>query len=132
MNFWQLYLLNWQGLRPVWVIFVSSFVYKGLLVWAFPQLHRLKFTCCWKSQILPFCFLLVWLIKLKMSPPPPISQLGLFQGIICNTERLKGVTLNPWITGGPKMLRRPWFKRGDLRPFFIPWLYLAWDQDNRP
>ena len=25
-----------------------------------------------------------------------------------------------------------WFKREDLRPLFIPWLYLAWDQDNRP
>ena len=34
-NTWQLHLLNWQGLGPVWVIFIS-FVYAGLLVSAFP------------------------------------------------------------------------------------------------
>ena len=104
MNFWQFYLSNWQGLRPVWTISVC-FVDKGLLVWVFPQLHKLKFSCYLKSsKILAFCFLFVWLIKLKMYPSS-ISQLGFFQGIICNIERLKGVSLKPWITGGPKLMR---------------------------
>ena len=42
-----------------------------------------------------FC-LFVWLIKLMYSAP--ISPLGLFQGITCNNERLKG---GPWT---PKLL----------------------------
>ena len=137
MNFWQFCLSNWQGLRPVWTISVC-FVDKGLLVWAFPQLHKLKFSCYLKcSKILAFCFLFVWLIKLKMYPSS-ISQLGFFQGIICNIEGWKGWAWSPELPedlnwwGGGVVVWGGWFKRGDVRPLFIPWLYLAWDQDKRP
>ena len=35
--------------------------------------------------------------------PSSISPLGLFQGIICNIDRLKSGTLEPCITGGRKL-----------------------------
>ena len=47
------------------------FVYTGLSVWAFPQSPRLSLTYCLKSSLLPaFCFLFVWLIKLKCVSHP--------------------------------------------------------------
>ena len=36
----------------------------------------------------------------KVKCPLSMSPLGLYQGIICNIERLKGGTLEPWVTGG--------------------------------
>ena len=68
MNTSQLHLFNWQGLGLMRVISIS-FVYTGLLVRAFPQSHNLSRTYRWKSSLLlAFCFLCVWLIKLKSSP----------------------------------------------------------------
>ena len=106
MNTFQLYLWNWQGISPVWAITVF-FVYTGLLVWAFPQSHRLNLTYCSKaSLILRFCFFCMiyptWICFSSISP------LGLFQEIICNVERLKG---GPW---RPELLVGNLDQRGDL------------------
>ena len=43
-----------------------------------------------------------------------LIHLTIKTGIICSIDRLKGGTLEPWITGAT------WFKRGDLIPLFIP------------
>ena len=52
---WQFHLLNWQRVGPMRVIFLS-FVYTGLLVWAFLQSHKLNLTYCFKSSLLlAFC-----------------------------------------------------------------------------
>ena len=100
---------------PVWAICVY-FVYTGLLIWAFPQVHRLNLTYCLKSsQLLAFCFLLVCMIDYPTQRCPSlILPLGPFQGIICNIER---GNLELSITRGTQ------FKRGNLRSLFIPWLF---------
>ena len=66
----------------------------------------------WNLPLLSFCFLLVCMVDK--------TQVELFQGIMCNIERLKRGTLDPWITGGPKTEERPDLKGRDLRPLFIP------------
>ena len=60
MNIWQFHLLNWQGVGPICAIFVS-FVYTGLIVWAFLQSHNLNLTYCFKSSVT--CILCVKNIK---------------------------------------------------------------------
>ena len=53
----------------MWAIF-GSFFYTGLLVWAFPQSHKLNLTCAWNLPCylhFGFC-LFVWLIQLKRAP----------------------------------------------------------------
>ena len=75
MNTWQFHLLNWQGVGPLWVI-SFSFVYTGLLVWTFLQWHKLNLIYCLKSfLLLPFCFLLVWMVDQTQMYPSPISPL---------------------------------------------------------
>ena len=69
---------------PVWAISVS-FVYTGLLVWAFLQSHKLNLTYCLKSSLLlAFCFLFVCMVDQTQMYPSSISPLGLFQRIICS------------------------------------------------
>ena len=51
--------------------------------------------------------------------PSLISPLGMFQGIICNIDRLKFRTLEPLIAGGTEIGQGPNLKRGDLRPLFM-------------
>ena len=76
--------LNWQGMSPMQTISIS-FVYTELLFCAFPQSHRLIFTYCLKSSLLlSFSFLLVCVVN-----PLSILPSELFQGIICNIEKLK-------------------------------------------
>ena len=100
MNIWQFHLLAWQGLGCGWAIFIS-FIYTELLVWAFSQSYSLNLTYCLKSSFLhAFCFLLVSMVDQTQMCPSSILSLGLFQGIICNIEGLKGGILEPWITGG--------------------------------
>ena len=74
--------------------FISvSFVYTGLLVRAFPHLHRLNLTYYSKSSVLlTFCFLFICIIDPTHICLSPISLelLQLFQGILCNNERMKG------------------------------------------
>ena len=56
--------------------------------------HSLK-----SSLLLAFCFLFVCTVDQTQMYPSSISPLGLFQRIICNTERLKGGdlgALNYW------------------------------------
>ena len=66
--------------------FSVSFVYTGLLVRAFPNLHRLNLTYYWKSStLLAFCFLFVCI-----TDPTQIELLELFQWSVCKNERLKG------------------------------------------
>ena len=84
-----------------------SFVYTGLLVRAFPHLHRLNLTYYSKSPtksptLLAFCFLFICVIDPTQICLSPISLelLELFQGIVCNNERLKEGKLEPWIIGG--------------------------------
>ena len=43
--------------------------------------------------------------------PLSIPPLGLFKGIICNVERLKEGSLEPWITGRPKLEGETWFEK---------------------
>ena len=115
MNILQIYLLNWQGVGPLWVICIP-FAYTELPVWAFPQSHRINLTYCLKfSLLLTFRLLLVCMIDQTQTFPSSILPLGLFQGIIYNIERLKGGTLESWITGWS------WFERGNLIPLFPPW-----------
>ena len=100
MNTWEFHLSNWQGVGPVWVISVS-FVYTGLLVLAFPQSHRLNLNYCSKfSLLLAFSFLFVCMVDQTQMCPLSFSPSGLLQGIKYNIERLKGGTLEPWITRG--------------------------------
>ena len=90
------------GMGPMWGISVS-FLYTGLLVWAFPK-SQLNLAYGSKSfLVLAFCFLFVCMTDPTQMYPSSISPLGLFQGIICNIERLKSGTLEPCITGGPKL-----------------------------
>ena len=80
-----------------------SFVYTGLLVWAFPHLHRLNLSYYSKSSmLLAFRFLLICVIDPTQICLSPISLelLQLFQGIVCNNERLKGGKLETGIIGG--------------------------------
>ena len=75
-----------------------SFVYTGLLVRAFPHLHRLNLTYYSKpSAPLAFWFLIICMIDPTEICLSPISLelLELFQGIVCNNERLKGEKLEP-------------------------------------
>ena len=100
MNTWEFHLSNWQGVGPVWVISVS-FVYTGLLVLAFPQSHRHNLNYCSKfSLLLAFSFLFVCMVDQTQMCPLSFSPSGLLQGIKYNIERLKGGTLEPWITRG--------------------------------
>ena len=96
--YWKMHvfhLLSWQVVSSVWAISIF-FVNTGLLVWAIPQSHRLNLTCCFKScQLLAFCFLLVCMVDQTQIFPSSISPLGLFQRI-CNFERQKGGTLEPF------------------------------------
>ena len=103
MNTWQLHLSNWQGMCPVWPISVF-FVYTGSLLLTFPQPHKLNLTCYSESSLLvAFCFLFVCMADKTQMCLSSISPLGLFQRFICNIERLKGGTWEPWITGGPDL-----------------------------
>ena len=79
------------------------FVYTGLLVWVFPQSNRISLVFYLKSSmLLAFCFLFFCMADLAQMCPSSISPLGIFQGIMCNIERLKGGTVETWITGGTK------------------------------
>ena len=61
-------------------------------------------SCCLKSSLLlAFCFLFVCMVDPTRLCPSSTAPLGLFQGIICNIERLKRGPLEPWITGGPDL-----------------------------
>ena len=101
MNIWQFHLLAWQGVGCGWAIFIS-FIYTELLVWAFSQSYSLNLTYCLKSSLLhAFCFLLVSMVDQTQMCPSSILSLGLFQGIICNIERLKGGSWSPELLGGP-------------------------------
>ena len=91
-----------EGLGPVWVISVS-FVYTGLK--PFPKPHKLNFIYCLKfSLLLAFCFLFGWS---NPNVPSSISPLGMFQGIICNIERLRGGPWSPEFLDRPKLEGRP-------------------------
>ena len=99
-----------------------SFVYSTLLVWAFSQWHRFSLTYYSKFYLLlAFCFLFVSMVEQIQMFPLSIPPLGLFKGIICNVERLKEGTLEPWITGRPKLEGETWFEKlkGILRSLFI-------------
>ena len=67
-------------------------------------------------MLLAICFLFICIIDPAQICLSPISLelLELFQGIVCNTERLKRGKLETWIIGGDKLEQ-------DLRPFFISW-----------
>ena len=107
MNTSQFLLSNWQGLGLVWAI-SNSFVYTTLLVWAFPQSHRLNLNYSSKSfLLLAFCFVFVCMVDQTQMCSSSISLSRLLQGIICIIERLKGETLEPWITGGRKLEEGP-------------------------
>ena len=121
MNTWQFYLLNLQRLRPMWTISIS-FVYIALLTWAFPQSHKVNLTYCLKSSLVfASCLLFVCMVDQSQIYASSIWLSILLQQIICDTERLKGGTSEPWITGGPKVEDDLIWKGGDLRPLFIPW-----------
>ena len=63
MNTWQFNLSNWQWVGLMWAISIS-FAYTGLLVWAFPQSHKLNLTYCVKSSLLiAFLNILIWAIN---------------------------------------------------------------------
>ena len=105
--------VNLPGVGPMWA-FSVSFVYTVLLVWAFPQLHKLNLSYCLKSSLLlVFCFLFVCVVDQTHVYPSCVLLLRLFRGIICNIERLKGGKLEPRITGGT------WFERVNLRPLML-------------
>ena len=111
MNTWQFHLSNCQGLGPVSTFFVS-FVYTLLLVWAFPvtQAWSLLFNT---SLLLAFCFLFVCMVDQTQMCLSSISPSGLFQGIICKIERLKGGTLEPWSIGETWTVGGPNLKVGN-------------------
>ena len=50
LNTCQFHSLNWQGVHPVWAIFIS-FVYRGLLVWAFLESHMINLIYYFKSSL---------------------------------------------------------------------------------
>ena len=98
MNTWQLYLLNWQGVSPMWAIPISL-VYTELLVWAFPPPQKLNLTYCMKSSLLlAFCFLLVYVVDQTQICTSSILPLGLFHDIKFNIERRE-----PKLEGGPDL-----------------------------
>ena len=128
MNTWHFYLLNWQRVGHVWVIIIS-FVYTELLVWAFPQSLRFNLAYCLKSSLLlAFCFLLLCIVDQTQMCPSSILPLGLFQGIICNIERLKGWNLEPWIAGGPKLEGGP----QTLLHTMLMWYYILFSKFYLP
>ena len=91
MNFWQFYL---------------SQIGKGCVLFG-PSLFLLCTKDCLSEHSHSYTSLnlfIAWNGWLNFNVPPSISPLRLFQGIICNIERLKGGTLKPWITGGPKLV----------------------------
>ena len=64
----------------------------------FSNLHQSTFnlTYCLKSSLLlSFCFLFLCMVDQTQMCPSSILLLGLFRGIICNIEGLKGGTLEP-------------------------------------
>ena len=95
-NTWQFHLSKYQGLCTMWIISIS-FAYVELLVQVFSQSIRFNLTYCLKlSLLLEFYFM----FDQTQMCPSFISSLGLFQGIICNIEWLRGRILEHWITGG--------------------------------
>ena len=118
MNSWQFHFSIWQGVGPVWAISISFFFYCiELLVWEFPQSRRRNITYCLKSSLLlAFCFLLNCAVDQTQLCPSSISLLGLFQEIICNTERLKGARWSPELLGRPKLEGGPDLKGGTSDP----------------
>ena len=76
----------------VWVISVS-FVHSALLAWAFPA----------SSLLLAFYFPFVYMVDQTQMYFTSVSPLRLFQGIICNTERLKGRPWSPELLEGPNL-----------------------------
>ena len=79
------------------------FVYTGLLVWTYPQSHRLNVTyCSISSLLLGFWFLFVCMADQTQMCCTSISTLGLFQEIIFNIGRWGGAerknlgALNHW------------------------------------
>ena len=93
---------NWSGLYSLWAISLS-FVYTRLLVRAFPHLHKLNLTYHSKSSmLLAFCFLFICIIHPTQICLSSIllELLQLFQGIVCNNERLKGGNWTHELLGG--------------------------------
>ena len=112
MNTWQFHLSNCQGLGPVSTFFVS-FVYTVLLVWAFPQLHRLDLYCLILPCYLHFAFcLFVWLIKLKCASHPFHHQ-DCFRGSYAKLKDWKGEPWSPGVLGRPELVGGPNLKVGN-------------------
>ena len=80
-------------------------MYTGLLVWAllkitlFHSHTGFNLTYCLKSLLFASCFLFVCIFDQTQMCSLSISPLGLFQRIICNTERLKGEPWSPELLG---------------------------------
>ena len=79
MDTWHFCLLNWQEVGLVWPIFIS-FVYTELLVWAFPQSHKLNLTALNLSCYLHFA-LFVLVVDQTQMYPSSILPLGLLQRV---------------------------------------------------
>ena len=107
MNTWHFHFLNWQRVHLCGPSPFLLFILDYLL--AFPQWCRLNLTYCLNFflllALLAFCFMLVCMVDQTQICPLSISPLGLFQKIICNIERLKERTLEPWLTWGGWLTR---------------------------
>ena len=75
------------------------------------MLNSFQVTCI----LLSVCLFGWWNSK---NVPSSILPLGLLQGIICNIERLKGGTLEPWITRGTKIGGEPNLKGATPEPSY--------------
>ena len=111
MNNWQFNLSNWQAVGPLWAISISS-VYS----------HKVNLTYWFKSSLLlGFCFLFVWLIKLKCTPHPFHHQDCFRESYVI----LRGWRREPW---SPELLgglnwRGDLIWNGNLRPLLMPWVW---------
>ena len=90
-----------------YVGYLSFFCLHWITSESISHLHWLKLTYYSELHLsLAFCFIYIYMIGLTEICPSLISLLYLFQGIICNIERLKRGSESPALLSGEKYIKR--------------------------
>ena len=121
MNIWQFHFLSWWGVGPMQSISIFFFFFFNtkLLVWAFPQSHRLNFTYCLKSFLLLAC-VNGWANSNMFFIHLTIRTVS---GDRSNIERLKGGPWSPELWGRPKLEGGSDLKKGPQTPLYTMFLW---------